>query len=97
MWEAEPQVSSSKSEKLNTSPDVTPTHTYGGCANGIPRNLDVLPELVPVMVALSNVTVGAASGLPNASPAWKERAASNCKSIAGVRAKDRMPETRHGR
>jgi hypothetical protein len=35
--------------------------TYGGCAKGIPKNWETEPEVIPVKVPLSRVTVGAAA------------------------------------
>lgn len=42
----------------------------------MPRNLDTVPRVVPVKVALSSFTVGAAlrTGLAAAMPAWKAKA-----------------------
>lgn len=33
---------------------------YGGCAKGMPKNWETEPEVIPVKVPLSRVTIGAA-------------------------------------
>jgi hypothetical protein len=38
--------------------------TYGGRANGIPKNWETEPEAVPVKAPLSRVTVGCATARP---------------------------------
>jgi len=64
LGKAETQISLTKEQKVRLTTSSWSLLTYGGCANGIPKNWETLPEVVPVKVPLSRVTVGAAIASP---------------------------------
>jgi len=62
--EAVAQIAHTKKRGMRFNANACQFLTHGGCAYGIPKNWETLPEAVPVKVPLSRVTVGSATASP---------------------------------